>query len=50
MELKVSVAAEGLYIKIPKSTSHVVFTEKTELRNVGEPHLSVSDKCHIFKL
>lgn len=33
--LKVPMAAEGLYLKIPISTSHTVFTKK-QLRNLGE--------------
>lgn len=43
------MAAKGLHLKIP---AHIVFIEKTKLRNlgVGGPHVSVSDECHIFNL
>lgn len=32
---EVSMAAEGLYLKIPERTSHTLFTEM-ELRNLGK--------------
>ena len=49
-EFKGYVAPEGLYLNVPASTSHVVFMEKTKLRNLGKPHVSVLEKGRIFKL
>lgn len=50
VELKVSMAAEGLYLKIPASISHTVFTKKTELRDLGEwgNHIPQYQRSAIF--
>lgn len=39
------MAAEGSHLKIHGRTfTHIVFTEKTKLRNLGEPRVLVSEK------
>lgn len=44
------MAAKGLYLKIPAGTSHVVSLKKTRNLQGEGPHVSVSERCHIFKL